>query len=650
MSRKKPAHKSDAERRKESAQQKAKRIIASQARPRDLVKKTGPDGAGQTPSSIFAQNMERVRRSREWLFDRLSETPQTLSLNVRQTESGRPTLAVTTKDGEVTLLHSEHDPLAEAIKHVSTVKLEEAEYLIILGFGLGYHVLEAMRRVPPNCKVFIIEQSADIFRAAMHVFDLGAVISPPDVKIFVGTDLHEIMPALQDDFKTFKYHNIKIVIHPPSAALFPTYKQVLDNLNRVLRIVQINVNTVRFFSRLWLKHNLLNLPKIVRSPGVKSLLNQFPGKPAILVSAGPSLDKNIDRLRKAVGKAIILSADTCLRPLLAHGIRPNFVQAIDAQPITYRHFSGLDLSDICLVGVTRLPPQVIELFSDHIFLGNDLNNKVWESIEPYFERLGTLGSGSTVAVLGFDLARMMGCDPIIFVGQDFSYAYGRAYAQGTMVSNDMLSELSTFNTLDTLTEAEKAKQQIIRTSDITGNEPLLDMHGRPTEMSDGMQGWLTWFTLEIKRTKAKCINASEAGILTDGVEIMPLDEAIMRYCTEPVDVTKSMAPKLGRRGKQELKTVAKKLASIGRELEKVLTEAESLAPDGAAGDKEVKRLLGLRAEGQVCEPVAPLIDWHKQRNRSKAGDDRLKSESQAMAFACRFAIEQLKQSEALLSV
>ena len=648
MSRKKTTHKSEAERRRESAQKKAKRLIASQAH--SAVRKPGAAGAAQTPSSVFAQNMERVKRSRKWLFDRLSETPQTLGLEVRRTESGRPTLAVTAKDGKVTLLHSEHDPLAEAIKHVSTVKLEEAQYLIILGFGLGYHVLEAMKRVPPSCKVFIIEQSADIFRAAMHVFDLGPVISRPDVKIFVGTDLHEIMPALQDDFKTFKYHNIKIVIHPPSAALFPTYKRVLDNLNRVLRIVQINVNTVRFFSRLWLKHNLLNLPRIVRSPGVKSLHKQFPGKPAILVSAGPSLDKNIDQLRKAVGKAIILSADTSLRPLLAHGIRPNFVQAIDAQPITYRHFSGLDLSGIHLVGVTRLTPEVIDLFSDHVFLGNDLNNKVWKSIEPYFERLGTLGSGSTVAVLGFDLARMMGCDPIIFVGQDFSYAYGRAYAEGTMVSNDMLSELSTFNTMDTLTEARKTKQQIIRTNDIAGKELLSDMHGRPTEMSDGMQGWLTWFTLEIKRTKVKCINASEAGILTDGVEIMPLGEAIMRHCTEPVDVTKSLATKLGKGGKRDFKTVARKLASIERELEKVLAQAESLASDGAPGsENELGRLLALRAEGQVCEPVVPLIDWHKQRNRGKAGDDKIKGEAQAMAFACQFAIEHLRQAQALFN-
>ncbi|MBN1592172.1 MAG: DUF115 domain-containing protein [Candidatus Coatesbacteria bacterium] len=629
--------------RTESQKEKAKRIIASQSKaPKQPAK---PEG--QTIESTYAANLERVKRSRKWLYDRLTETPQTLELNIMRAESGHPTLAVKAPDGKSLLMHSDKNPLAEAIAHVETVKLQEAEYLIIVGFGLGYHVLEAMRRVPPQCKVFIIEHSADIFRAAMHIFDLSAVISRPDVKVFVGTDLHEIMPALQEDFKSFKYHNIKVVIHPPSATLFPSYKDVMDNLHKVLKIVQINVNTVRFFSRLWLKHNLLNLPKVVRSPGVKSLFKQFEGKPAILVSAGPSLDKNIDLLRRAAGKAVILAADTCLRPLLAHGIKPNFVQAIDAQPITYRHFSGLDLSEVCLVGVTRLPPEVMAPFGDRIFLGNDMNNQLWGTIQEYFEQLGTLGTGSTVAVLGFDLAREMGCDPIIFVGQDFSYSYGRAYAEGTMVSDDMLLHLSTYLTMDTLTEAKKAGEQMVRTRGIAGKEPLLDMHGRPTEMSDGMQGWLTWFNLEIKRTKAKCINASEAGILTEGVDVMPLDEAIMRYCRETIDIEKTVASKLAKTGKQSLKAAAKKLAAIRAELEKVLSDLNAMSTNGAS-EEDIARLRGLREEGKVCETIAPIVDWFKLRHRDDLGGDAIRLEIEAMTFAANFAIDYLKQSESLM--
>ncbi|MCD6326827.1 motility associated factor glycosyltransferase family protein [bacterium] len=629
-----------------TAQEKAQRILAG--KDQIAVAPISPEAPKRTTGDIFAKNIEEIRRGRAWLYDRLLDSPKVLELVVHATPSKLPTMSVKTESGEHKLMHSDKDPLKEAREHVSTVKLEEADYLIVLGFGLGYHVVEAVNRIPRGCPVFIIEQSPDIFKAAIHVHDFTPILAKPEVKIFVGTDLHEIMPALQEDFKKFKYHNIKIVIHPPSAALFPRYREVMDNLYRVLKIVQINVNTLRFFSRIWLKNNLRNLPAIVKSPGVKSLFGRFPNKPAILVSAGPSLDNNIDELKRAKGKAVLLCADTSLRPLLSRGIKPDFVLAIDAQPITYRHFAGLDVSGINLIGVTRLPPELIALFGDRVFLASDMNNIVWEQLEPYFEKLGLMGSGSTVAVLGFDLAREMACDPIIFVGQDFSYSYGRAYADGTMTSNDMLSQLNTYTTMDTLTALRQAGEQMIRTSDLSKREPLLDIHGRPTEMSDGMQGWLTWFILEIKRTKAKCINASEAGILTEGVEIMPLQEAIQTYCTGPVNVGRLALSERAGSGAKALKKAASRLASIRRELSSVLARAKAVSDNDRDTQTQVQLLLKERVAGQVCEPISAVIDWYKQRYKNEPRTNGVHLEAEAMAWACEFAIKHILASEALL--
>ena len=422
----------------------------------------------------------------------------------------------------------------------------------------------------------------------------------------------------------------------------------MDNLYRVLKIVQINVNTVRFFSRIWTKNNLRNLLHIVRSPGVKSLERKFSGKPAILVSAGPSLDKNIDTLRKASGKAVILCADTSLRPLLKRGIKPQFVMSIDAQPITYRHFSGLDVNDVNLVGVTRLPPELLSLFDGRAFLCNDMNNVVWKTIAPYFGRLGELGSGSTVAVLGFDIARLMGCDPIIFVGQDFSYSYGRAYAADTMTYNDMLQQLSTHATIESITGQRKAGEYIIRTSGMSASEPLVDIHGRPTEMSDGMQGWLTWFILEIKRTKARCINASEAGILVDGVDVMPLEEAISDYCSKPFDVAKVLSSRKRSDAAGETQKAARELASIGEKLQQVLSRANSIAEATQVSETDVQWLAEVRSEGNVCGPLSAMIDWFKQRHSAEYQSGDVKLDVVATAWACEFTLKQIAEALRLL--
>lgn len=43
----------------------------------------------------------------------------------------------------------------------------------------------------------------------------------------------------------------------------------------------------------------------------------------IVVAAGPSLNKNINELKKAKGKSLIIAVDTALKPLLRAGIVPD---------------------------------------------------------------------------------------------------------------------------------------------------------------------------------------------------------------------------------------------------------------------------------------------------------------------------------------
>ena len=56
------------------------------------------------------------------------------------------------------------------------------------------------------------------------------------------------------------------------------------------------------------------------------LKDLFRGYPAIIVSAGPSLAKNIDRLHEAKGRAVIIAVQTVFKPLLAN---PSLVPIVE---------------------------------------------------------------------------------------------------------------------------------------------------------------------------------------------------------------------------------------------------------------------------------------------------------------------------------
>ena len=51
----------------------------------------------------------------------------------------------------------------------------------------------------------------------------------------------------------------------------------------------------------------------------------------ILVSAGPSLNKNIMELKKAKNKAFIVATDTAVKPLLKAGIEPDLMVMVDGE-------------------------------------------------------------------------------------------------------------------------------------------------------------------------------------------------------------------------------------------------------------------------------------------------------------------------------
>ena len=53
-----------------------------------------------------------------------------------------------------------------------------------------------------------------------------------------------------------------------------------------------------------------------------------------------------------------------------------------------------------------------------------------------------LPAGATVAHLAYYLAEFLGCDPIIFVGQDLGFSDGLCYAPGTSYEDVWRPELS----------------------------------------------------------------------------------------------------------------------------------------------------------------------------------------------------------------
>jgi hypothetical protein len=147
------------------------------------------------------------------------------------------------------------------------------------------------------------------------------------------------------------------------------------------------------------------------------------------------------------------------------------------------------------------------------------------------DRLGGrdgLTAGATVAHLAFYLAVYMGCDPIIFVGQDLAYTGHVFYVPGVEVHHAWRSELNRFQTIE-----QKEWERIVRNRPILMRVP--GALGGELYTDELLFTYLEQFEKDIASVSQRVINATEGGAMIRGTEVMPLREAGERFCNKAID-------------------------------------------------------------------------------------------------------------------
>lgn len=130
-------------------------------------------------------------------------------------------------------IHSRIDPGADAAEWAKGIPGTSGS-MIVLGFGLGYHVIELMRdaRFAP---VVVIESSPSLFGLALNHIDLEEILLNPDLLLVIGEDgaavREHLSPLRAQPFAFLPYH--------PVTCLNPSYydpiRDFLENSLRCLR-------------------------------------------------------------------------------------------------------------------------------------------------------------------------------------------------------------------------------------------------------------------------------------------------------------------------------------------------------------------------------------------------------------------------------
>lgn len=275
-----------------------------------------------------------------------------------------------------------------------------------------------------------------------------------------------------------------------------------DEYNRILKILYdismskiINFNTESVFESIHLENYINNLLRINKSIELKKLKNMFENMPAIIVSAGPSLSKNIDILSKNKDKFIIITGQRTLKTLLDKGIEPDIVCSVDPSILCYDMVKTLECDKYILVQTIVANYKLVSKFKDNIIF-NEKNLEFFAN-KYLHDNIPKLFMGGSVAHACVAFADYIGCNPVVFVGQDFAYTNDKMHADIASYEKTNI-EYKKFNYVDDI-YGEKVK-----------TDKILDYYRK------NMEKYIS------TRIEKEYINATEGGANIQGTKIRTL--------------------------------------------------------------------------------------------------------------------------------
>ena len=390
------------------------------------------------------------------------------------------------------------------------------------------------------------------------------------------------------------------------------------------------------FSRMIPQHMLFHMKNMISQRNITQIREAFsvyPIKeiPAIIVSAGPSLDKNVKELQKAQGKAFIIVVDAALRTVLKAGVKPDLVCTIDPES-PERFFEGMDLKDIIWMYGKWTRPWIFQQYGGKIFYQGNYTG-MWNTIlsdELGYEFPSVLTGGSVTSD-AFMIADYIGFQKIILVGQDMAFTNGISHTsgiEGAFGDND---------------EYIDSRYQVY----------VEGIDGQKLKTDFQMWRYKEWFEKIIEKNEGRfrVINATEGGALIKGTINQRLRETISSECKIEFDgykILNQIEPAFTSEQQEKLENKLSELKQEASELKNILKQnienqnelIEHLEQNNQNEAWIADKLRAVMEQNAKIEQslIMEFLTYYAQKEEYEVGDDIYADENMSIPDMIRKSV------------
>lgn len=460
----------------------------------------------------------------------------------------------------------------------------EHRTLVLVGCVSAECLHFLIKKHPQIKHLILVEPYIEVFQAFVARWSLIDAFSVfPKVSLIVGEAEDTIKSWLNQALATGTLEDKKVALVTSTNYRWNCARYislVCEGVISSIRFSRINQDTIAGLKNYWLLNTWYNLQ--YGDAKMEDFAEVFRGQPAILVSAGPSLDKNIHLLKEASQKSLIVAVGSAMTILESHGIRPHFRVAIDPGEENEELFMSLYNSEVPLLYSEHLYYKILaEYRGPKIQMNLATNSQITDYLYQLCDiKRSVIPSGFSVANVAAGLLAFWKCNPIVFVGQDLSYTDGRLHGAGSWDDNK---------------ETAVVRNNILR-KDIYGNDIYTDAQ---------FEGMREIFERIINACpEIEFLNATEGGVPIKGARNRLLYEVLAEWETSALDFEAVIASKIEDLKKSGAQSLQRKILRQGAirfesEMKSFLTEIEKnkkfvrrlLKKEQELSEKEVKQLL-----------------------------------------------------------
>lgn len=384
-------------------------------------------------------------------------------------------------------------------------------YLYFFGFGNGvlYKMLFAN---PAHKQIMVFEPNLEIIFIVLNLVDFSDEILARKLVIF------HAQSATTENLTPFFSQNRNALMHGKLYNLHifnEYYDNFLDSANAInklfVSIIEHGVASLGNDSKdaiTGIKHHIANLPLMLKNPTLYELIKKAKNTThAVIVSTGPSLNKQLPLLKKMQDFVTIFCVDASFPILCKNGIKPDIVLSMERVELTAkfyevveaRFFEGI-IFEITSIAHKKLLNEIIKKGGVLQISMRPFGYTSYFELDPY----GYAGIGMSAANMAYELVVYSGFETCIFIGQDLAFAKdGKSHSKGAVYGENELS----------------GKPKI-----------LVEQYGGGgfVESTQVWDMFLKFFARDIFETKDRIcvINATEGGARIPHTIEMPFSEAL----------------------------------------------------------------------------------------------------------------------------